>query len=198
MEFKNEFLLTGTPDEVIIKFLDVPLMASFLPGASVGLVQPDGTYPATLTVAFGPKRLNFKGSLTQSVSLAEHAGELSGTATGDVRGARMAVKLRYSLYEGGILNGRIVTKVEMVSEAQLTGILAEFARTGGVVVTQALLTEFSRRFGEHMASGCALAEQAGGNNTLSATVLAGTVGRSIWRRILTAFRNFLSRGKESG
>jgi carbon monoxide dehydrogenase subunit G len=198
MEFKNEFLLTGTPDEVIIKFADVPLMASFLPGASVGLVQPDGTYPATLTVAFGPKRLNFKGSLTQSVSLAEHVGELSGTATGDVRGARMAVKLRYNLREGGLLNNRLVTRVEMVSEAQLTGVLAEFARTGGAVVTQALLTEFSRRFGDHMALGFAAVAPASGDNALSATALAGALGRDFWQRTVLAFRKLLRRGKESG
>ena len=195
MEFKNEFLLTGTPDEVIAKFADVPLMASFLPGASVGLVQPDGTYPATLTVAFGPKRLNFKGTLMQRVTPAEHAGELSGTATGDVRGARMAVKLRYSLREGGLQKNRIVTRVDMVSEAQLTGVLAEFARTGGAVVTEALLSEFSRRFGENMASGSAVSAPASADNTLSAAALASAIARSFWRRTVLAFRKLLRRGK---
>ena len=195
MEFKNEFLLLGTPDEVLLKFADVALMASFLPGASVGPVQPDGTYPTTLTVSFGPKRLNFKGSLLQRVLHEEHAGELSGTATGDVRGTRMAVKLRYSLHEGGLLNNRIVTRVDMVSNAQLTGVLAEFARTGGAVVTQALLSEFSRRFGEHMTSDPAVAAPALDGNTLSAASLVGAVGRSLWRRMVVALRHLLRRGK---
>jgi hypothetical protein len=40
--------------------------------------------------------------------------------------------------------------VQLESDAQLTGILAEFAKTGGVIVAEALIAEFARRFSAHM------------------------------------------------
>ena len=145
MQFENAFDLAGDPAAVIAVFEDVPLVASFLPGASVGERKDDGSYPGQLTVAFGPKRLAFKGTLTNAVERAQLAGELSGQASADVRGAKMLVTMRYRL--SGTPEG---TRVDLVSEAELTGILAEFARTGGVVVTQALLDEFARNFSAHM------------------------------------------------
>jgi len=145
MQFDNAFELAGTPEQVIAVFEDVPLVASFLPGASVGERREDGSYPGQLTVAFGPKRLAFKGSLTNAVDRAKLAGELTGQASADVRGAKMAVNMRYKLAPAAA-----GTRVELVSEAELTGILAEFARTGGVVVTQALLDEFAKNFSAHM------------------------------------------------
>ena len=145
MQFESTLELAGAPAEVIAVFEDVPLLASFLPGASVGERKEDGSYPGQLTVAFGPKRLAFKGSLTNTVQREQLAGELAGRASADVRGAKMMVSMRYKLSPaaGG-------TRVDLVSEAELTGILAEFANTGGVVVTQALLDEFAKNFSAHM------------------------------------------------
>jgi carbon monoxide dehydrogenase subunit G len=145
MQFENAFELAGAPGDVSAVFEDVPLLASFLPGASVGERKEDGSYPGQLTVAFGPKRLAFKGTLTNAVQREQLAGELSGAASADVRGAKMMVNMRYKLSPaaGG-------TRVELVSEAELTGMLAEFAQTGGVVVTQALLDEFAKNFSAHM------------------------------------------------
>ena len=80
MKFENAFELAGGPDEVIAVFEDGPLLAGFLPGASVGERKEDGSYPGLLTVSFGPKRLNFKGTLTNTVQREQLAGELDGQA----------------------------------------------------------------------------------------------------------------------
>ncbi|WP_077003136.1 SRPBCC domain-containing protein [Variovorax sp. KK3] len=146
MEFRNDFIVDGAPADVIAVFENVPLVAGFLPGASVGEQREDGSYPGQLVVSFGPKRLTFKGSLLNTVRPQDLAGELTGQASADVRGAKMAVSLRYQLIAEGA--GR--TRVETVSEAELAGMLAEFARTGGTVLTQALLDQFAQRFSEHM------------------------------------------------
>lgn len=145
MLFENALELVGTPADVIAVFEDVPLLAGFLPGASVGAQQEDGSYPGQLTVAFGPKKLNFKGTLTHSIEPELARGTLTGHASADVRGAKMSVSMQYRLspVPGG-------TRIDLVSEAELTGILAEFARTGGVVVTQALLDEFANNFSAYM------------------------------------------------
>ena len=185
MRFENEFEVAGRPSDVIQKLDDVPLVASLLPGASVGPVNADGSYPATLVVSFGPKRLAFKGTLTNRVDTASHSGVMSGTASSDVRGAKMAVKMNYSLAQGeGSPQPR--TRVKFVSEAQLTGVLAEFAKTGGVVVTNAILAEFARGFSAQFAPpGETPAPATTSAATLSATSVAAEIFRSMLRRLRT-------------
>ena len=191
MRFENEFEVAGRPSDVIEKLDDVPLVASFLPGASVGPVNADGSYPATLVVSFGPKRLAFKGTITNRVDTANLAGVMSGTASADVRGAKMAVKMNYSLAPcEGTRQPR--TRVKFVSEAQLTGVLAEFAKTGGVVVTNAILAEFARNFGAQFATmGEAPAPITTAPATLSATSVFAEIFRSILRRLRTRVARIL-------
>lgn len=184
MRFENEFEVAGRPAEIIDKFSDLPLLASFLPGASVGPASPDGSHPGTLVVSFGPKRIAFKGTLTNTVDRAQHAGLLSGHASADVRGAKMAVRMHYSLKESaGSKPPR--TRVAFISEAQLTGVLAEFGKTGGgVVVANAVLAEFARRFSAQFepAEGQVPTTDAA-PATLSAMSLLAEVFRSMWRAI---------------
>lgn len=145
MEFIHEIEVAGRPADVIEKLADLPLMASLVPGASVGDMNPDGSYPGTLVVAFGPKRIAFKGTMSNSVDRQALSGTLSGKASADVRGARMAVTMAYRL-NGSDGTEPPRTTVRFVSQAQLTGMLAEFAKTGGVVVANAILAEFAQRF----------------------------------------------------
>lgn len=145
MRFDNSFEVAGTPQQVIALFADTPLMAGFLPGAAAGERNEDDSWPATLTVAFGPKRITFRGTLTNTVDAAALSGTARGHASSDMRGAKMSVEMTYSL--APVPAGTLVT---LVSEAELTGMLAEFARTGGVVVTQALLAQFAERFSAHV------------------------------------------------
>ena len=145
MRFDNTFEVAGTPAEVIALFQDLPLMASFLPGASVGERNADGSYPATLTVSFGPKKIAFRGTLTNEVDPTKLAGTVVGHASADLRGAKMSVQMDYQLTPAGA-----GTQVTLVSEAEMTGMLAEFAKTGGVVVTQALLAGFAQRLSAHV------------------------------------------------
>jgi carbon monoxide dehydrogenase subunit G len=185
MHFETRFTVSGTPKGVIDKFADVPLMASFLPGASVQPQAEDGSYPATLVASFGPKRLAFKGVLRNSVDREALHGSLSGQASADVRGARMAVTMAYSLSPAAI-GGSPKTEVLLVSDAQLTGVLAEFAKAGGVIVAEALIDEFARRFSAHMEAGAAPREAAPAHPaTLSfMTVLSAVLRRFkrwMWR-----------------
>ena len=147
MRFDNKFEVAGTPAEVIALFQDLPLMASFLPGASIGTRNADGSYPATLTVSFGPKKIAFRGTLTNEVDPAKLAGTVVGHASADLRGAKMSVQMDYQL-----IPAAAGTQVTLVSEAEMTGMLAEFAKTGGVVVTQALLAGFAQRLSAHVRS----------------------------------------------
>ncbi len=192
MRFENEFEVAGSASDVIEKLADVPLVASFLPGASVGPVNADGSYPATLVVSFGPKRLAFKGTLTNHVDVESHSGVMSGTASADVRGAKMAVKMNYSVAPGEGSQRQPRTAVKFVSEAQLTGVLAEFAKTGGVVVTNAILAEFARNFSAQFAPpGETPASATTSAATLSATSVVAEIFRSMFRKLRTGVDRIL-------
>ena len=182
MQFENEFEVAAGPSQVIGKMDDMPLMASFLPGASVGPVNPDGSYPGTLVVSFGPKRIAFKGTVTHRVDRANLSGVLSGNASADVRGAKMAVTMDYKLVECAGAGGQPATRVKFVSQAQLTGVLAEFAKTGGVVLANAILAEFARRFSAQFAQpGASAAPVAEPAHTLSAAFVVAGIFQSLWR-----------------
>ena len=199
MHFETRFQVAGTPETVVEQFSDVPLMASFLPGASVDAQGVDGSYPATLIAAFGPKKIVFKGTLTNRVDPESLRGTLSGKASADVRGARMAVTMNYQLVSTETSTTHIAggeaaparTEVRLESDAQLTGVLAEFAKAGGVFVAEALIAEFARRFSAYVdatAAGRSPAPPAR-NATLSMT----TVAVAMLRRFRRAFLSMFSR-----
>lgn len=192
MRFETSFEVPGTSSEVIKQFADVPTMASLIQGASVGPVQPDGSYPGALVVTFGPKRISFKGTIANQVDLEAHSGILIGQGSADLRAARMAVKMNYSLNEDKS-SSSARTKVTIVSEARLTGVLAEFAKTGGVVVTDAILAEFVRRFTNRFSESPAASPlSAAPSDALSAATLAWNALRSVLRSLAKFF------GKHSG
>lgn len=181
MHFETHFTVSGSPLTVIEQLADVPLMASFLPGASVEEPGVDGSYPATLVASFGPKKIGFKGTLTNRVDHETLSGVLVGQASADVRGARMAVTMTYRLAAVSGISKQPKTEVTLTSDAQLSGVLAEFAKAGGVIVAEAMIADFARRFSAHseaLAQGQTLmpAEQA---STLSFMTVAGAMARKL-------------------
>ncbi len=192
MDFQNRFVVSGAPDAVAEHFANVPLMASFLPGASVEAPLPDGSYPAALMASFGPKKLAFKGTLTNEVDRQALTGVLKGQASADVRGARMAVTMTYRLSAApGTTAAAPMTEVHIDSHAQLSGVLAEFAKAGGVIVAEALMAEFARRFSAHSQATAAgeryVAPEGGATLSLTTVVLA----------MLRRFRGWMRRSTSS-
>lgn len=190
MHFETRFTVAGTPQAVAQQLANVPLMASFLPGASVQPPNDDGSYPAMLVASFGPKKIAFTGTLTNRVDREALAGVLAGQASADVRGARMAVKMNYQLApaDGGSASPP-KTEVRLESEAQLTGVLAEFAKAGGVFVAEALIAEFARRFSAHVEAATAGESHVvpRSNATLSMTAVAVAMLRRLKRALISAF-----------
>lgn len=195
MHFETRFLVTGAPETVALQFADVPLMASFLPGAGVEAPNDDGNYPATLVASFGPKKIAFKGTLTNRIDREALAGTLVGQASADVRGARMAVTMNYRLAAAELASPPADaaspprTEVRLESEAQLTGVLAEFAKAGGVVVAEALIAEFARRFSAHMDAAAAGKSHVAPKSsaTLTMTAVAAAMLRQLRRALLSLF-----------
>ncbi|HUB12717.1 MAG TPA: SRPBCC domain-containing protein [Acetobacteraceae bacterium] len=150
MHFAGEFRVPGTPDEVMRRFADVPRMASCMPGAILEPQAEDGSWPGAMVVSFGPKKINFKGRVTCEFDRQAHTGKLQGRGNADMRAARIGVKLSFALHADAAAAAP-TTVVRIVSDAELGGVLADFARTGGVPVANAIMADFARRAADEFA-----------------------------------------------
>lgn len=97
MHFEGEFRVPGGVDDVMRRFADVPRMARCMPGAVLEPRAEDGSWPGAMVVAFGPKKINFKGRVTCEFDCAAHTGTLHGRGTADMRAARIGVKVAFAL-----------------------------------------------------------------------------------------------------
>jgi uncharacterized protein len=144
MHFEGEFSVPGKAADVIRRFADVPRMASCMPGAVLEPQAEDGSWPGAMVVAFGPKKVNFKGRVTTVFDVDALTGSLHGRGAADMRAARIGVKVAFSLRDDPVAPAP-ATIVKIVSDAELGGVLADFARTGGTAVANVIMADFARR-----------------------------------------------------
>ena len=144
MRFEGEFRVPGRPEDVIHSFADVERMASCFPGAVLDKQDEDGAWHGGLLVTFGPKKIKFKGKVLVHTDFEACTGTVNGRGAADMRAARVEVKLKYSLHAAPGANPPETT-VALVSDAELTGVLAEFASAGGQVFAKVLMGEFAKR-----------------------------------------------------
>jgi carbon monoxide dehydrogenase subunit G len=149
VHFEGEFRVPGTADAVMRHFADVERMARCMPGAVIEGRGDDGSYLGAMVVAFGPKKINFRGRVTHEIDTVAHTGTLTGRGAADMRAARIGVKITYTLRDDPA--AAATTIVALVSDADLTGVLADFARTGGIPVANALMAGFAKRMAEEFA-----------------------------------------------
>ncbi|HEX4367612.1 MAG TPA: SRPBCC domain-containing protein [Rhodopila sp.] len=144
MHFEGSFSVPGRPGDVIRRFADVPRMARCMPGAMLEPQAEDGSWPGAMVVAFGPKKINFKGRVTTAFDFDALTGSLHGRGSADMRAARIGVKVGFSLRSDPTASVP-TTMVDIVSDAELGGVLADFARTGGVAVANVVMADFAKR-----------------------------------------------------
>ncbi len=150
MHFEGEFSIPGKPADVMRRFADVPRMARCMPGAVLEPQSEDGSWPGTMVVSFGPKRINFKGRATCEFDFDALTGSVHGRGTADMRAARIGTKVSFSLRDdpGSVKPATIVT---IISDSELGGVLADFARSGGVAVANVIMGDFAKRASEELA-----------------------------------------------
>ena len=150
MRFEGEFSVPGRPDDVIRRFADVERMARCMPGAAIEGRDEEGNYLGAMLVAFGPKKIRFRGRVAVETDFAAHTGSLRGRGAADMRAARIEVRIAYALRDDPATPGSTI--VALTSDAELGGVLADFARTGGIPFANALMQDFSRRAAEEFAT----------------------------------------------
>lgn len=144
MHFEGEFKVPGKASEVIRRFADVPRMSGCMPGAVVEPQAEDGSWPGAMVVTFGPKKVNFKGRATCEFDFDALTGNVHGRGTADMRAARIGVKVSFALRDDPAATSP-TTIVKIVSDAELGGVLADFARAGGTAVANVIMADFARR-----------------------------------------------------
>ena len=144
MHFEGEFSVPGKPADVIRRFADVPRMSACMPGAVLEPQAEDGSWPGGMVVSFGPKKIKFKGKATVDFDFDALTGSVHGRGTADLRAARIGVKVAFTRRDDPE-SPKPATIVKVVSDAELGGVLADFARTGGIAVANVIMADFARR-----------------------------------------------------
>lgn len=197
MHFEGEFRVPGKASDVLKRFEDVPRMARCMPGAMLEPQAEDGSWPGAMVVSFGPKKINFKGKAICDFDDQALTGSVHGRGTADMRSARIGVKVSFALADvaGG---SKPETVVKIVSDAELGGVLEDFARTGGIAVANAIMSDFARRAAEEFSTDqpppvteAAPVETATVSRAQEAAPLAGgtllwVVIKAYWLRFLRA------------
>ncbi|HEX3993636.1 MAG TPA: SRPBCC domain-containing protein [Acetobacteraceae bacterium] len=185
MHFEGEFRVPGKAEDVIRRFADVPRMARCMPGAVLEPQAEDGSWPGAMVVSFGPKRINFKGKATCDFDYQALTGSVHGRGTADMRSARIGVKVAFALAD--VADSKPPeTSVKIVSDAELGGVLEDFAKTGGIAVANVIMTDFARRAAEEFAKDAPPTETAAAPAPLAAQGLLWVVIKAYWRRFLQA------------
>ncbi len=150
MHFEGEFKVPGKPADVIRRFADVPRMAGCMPGAVLEPQAEDGSWPGGMVVAFGPKKIKFKGKASVDFDFDALTGNVHGRGAADMRAARIGVKVSFALRDDP--DAAAATPiVKIVSDAELGGVLADFARTGGIAVANVIMADFAKRAADEFA-----------------------------------------------
>jgi uncharacterized protein len=63
MRLIDEFTITTEPDRAFASLLDLELVAPCVPGAELGAMDADGSYPGAVSVKLGPMKFVYKGRL---------------------------------------------------------------------------------------------------------------------------------------
>jgi uncharacterized protein len=177
MEFDGHFSLPRPITEVVALFADVERVSAFMPGAHVEGRDENGWYLGSMVLSFGPKRITLRGKVNCIIDCEKMVGSIEGRAAADLRAARVSGRLEYTLSEDRS-GSRPGTIVHLTVKSDLQGVLAQFAKAGGIPVLNALMKEFARR----LAGAEQLADASQTPVSLSAVKFTGSIIREIFRR----------------
>jgi len=125
MELKQSFVVKAPPDKVWAFLTDPRRAASALPGAAITEQTDERSFGGTITVKVGPVSTQYRGKARfEKLDASTRSVEVSGSGQ-DVKGRGGAdMKMRSQLAE--VAPGE--TRVDIISEVSVTGILAQLGR----------------------------------------------------------------------
>lgn len=151
MNLEQSFEVAAPLERVWDALIDVEHVAPSLPGAAITGRDQDGSYDGTFSVKIGPTTASYAGKLKlEQVDETAHTATIqaNGTDRRGQGGARATITSSLRPTDAG------ATRVEVVTDYQITGRLARFGR-GGMIedIAERLLKEFAQRLQESLARG---------------------------------------------
>lgn len=184
----KETIEVAAPLERVWPLLNDPaFVVTCLPGAQLGADRGDGTYEGSIAVSFGPIKAVFRGEADLNYDQASKSCKIVGRGQ-DQRGQSRAnaTALISALAEGA------KTRLTVDGSFNVSGPLAQFARTGGVHLARQLLAEFatnlSARLTGREGETNAAATQASAPRELQGFSL-------LWRTLVAWIASMFGRGK---
>lgn len=204
MRIQNTFTVELPIEQAWPMLLDVPSIVPCMPGAELIESLPDNTYKGKVSLKLGPVVLAFQGiAKLIEVDTANRLAKLDARGT-DQRGRGGAnAKVVFSLAPR---DGN--TQVQMVTELQLSGTVAQYGRAQGVIkdVAEELVGQFSeclsKKIRSSSGSGSRLQSDAEHGEQAERAVSASQSVPSqplsglslVWRVFLSRLRGLFVRG----
>lgn len=139
MEFVNQFVVPAPVDQAWELLTDVPRIAPCLPGATVQEL-PDGSFEGTVAVKVGPIKVSYSGVASFTDVDAEKRTLVLGARGKEKSGkGSVAAIVHVELTEQA--DSR--TRVQVVTDLQVTGKVAQFGRSAMADVGERLIGQFA-------------------------------------------------------
>ena len=187
---RSSFTVDAPPSDVWKTMIDIERSAPCFPGAELKEQQPDGSYKGGFTVKLGPLTLKFAGKFKiAEQNDANHTVVVSASGT-DTKGRGGAdAQINAVVTDSG--GGK--TKVDVVSDVNLSGTVAQYGRGAGMIeaLSQQLLNQFAKNLSaliEADAAHSAQAAPAATPNTAGEPGAANTAGEPAAPRPVTEMR----------
>ena len=148
MRLENSFEVAAPPDAAWALLMDVPRVIPCMPGAKLEETIDESTWKATMAVKLGPISLSFLTDVKrEDVDEAARRAKLSAKAR-EARGrgnAQATIESSLTAHNGG-------TRVDIVTELQLAGAVAQYGRGLVEDVSSQLVTRFADCLQKQLAS----------------------------------------------
>jgi uncharacterized protein len=140
LKFENSFVVKAPIDRVWAYLTDPYRVAPALPGAAITEKTDERTYKGTITVKVGPVSAKYKGTAVfEKLDASSHTAEI--TARGQDLSGRGGADMKMSSVLAS--KGPDETEVTLVSDVNVTGILAQFGRGLMQDVSDQMLKRFT-------------------------------------------------------
>ncbi len=140
LKFENAFVIKAPVERVWAYLTDPYRVAPALPGAAITEKTDEKTYKGTITVKVGPVSAKYKGTAVfERLDAATHTAEIS--AKGQDLSGRGGADMKMS--SALVSKGPDATEVTLVSDVNVTGILAQFGRGLMQDVSDQMLKRFT-------------------------------------------------------
>jgi hypothetical protein len=151
VQIRNVFRIPVPPDQAWVVLNDVPRVARCAPGAQLLEQRDDGSHVGTVAVRLGPVALSFKGTFAYKEK-DEAAHRVVAEASGNEAKARGTARALVTFQLAPDGEG---TKVNVESDVQLAGPIAQYGRGAALIqsTAQAIIDQFAANLSKQIMAG---------------------------------------------